>query len=264
MYGQDNNQSDNSSGMVSGQLSFMKDKTQVVGLPIEVMDKVGTTLTEKYYKNRSAASAINQQILAIPDADNEVNRQAIKQISDQVSQKFGEFKKSDNWFDADQAVYQTGEDLLKNEDVKQLSSYAAMYNQTNKLISESKASPLYQQLAMAANKKMAADGFKKDGRYLGYQGVALSGDLDPTKYLKKINDLMASWHDTETTLGYSHDQVNMGTAPDGYKAVLDHFGTTTVKEISKDQVYAYAKSIVDADPNFQAEMKDIARLTLFG
>jgi len=251
--------------MQFGQLSFMKGNQPVVGLPLDVIDKVGTQLTEKYYKNRQAASAFKKQVLDLPDSNNENNKKIIEQKSGEITKLFEPFK--EKWDDADEAVYDIADSIVADPDIKALYKHNALYQQTEKQIEDSKAPEYYKQLRRAKN-AMEYKGIKDDkGQALNYNGRGLSGDLDMIKYFKTYNDLLSGWKADTTSHTLNPQSIGQDSLPEGYsegsKAIYQKFGTIDIEKVDKREVEKYLMGIVAQDSHLKAELADISELDLF-
>ena len=251
----------------SGDLSFMQSAPQVIGLPLEIMDKVGSTLTESYYRNRKAVSKMKADVLALPDVNNANNRKVIDGISQEVSEVFKQFAKEDSWFDADNAVYDMTDKITSDPRVKDLITDANLAAQTEKALEDSKATEYDKQTRRTMN-TMSYNGIRdENGNRTSYNGRALSGDLDMTKYFKKYNDLVSGWKADSSSSSLNPQQFKMDSAmsglSEGAQAVYNKFGTIDIEKVDKEEVENYLMGIVQQDNHLKAEINDISELTLF-
>jgi len=252
--------------MQFGQLSFMKGGQPVVGLPLDVISKVGDKLTEKYYNNRSSYVKMGSEVLNLSDVDNENNRKIIDGKYEEIKSKFQTFKDKDNWDMADDAIMDTAIKFMEDQDVKDLQKHAALKNQTDKAIEESKAPDIYKQARRAKNKQTYKGIRDENGNALNYSGSALQGDLDFTKYYKQVNDLLTGFKEDKRKIDLGLVQVtreSIGSMSEGFQMVYNKQGSRTISEVSEDEVRALAFNVVNNDPKFQAELAEVAELNLY-
>lgn len=248
-----------------GDLSFRKGGTQVVGLPLDVIDKVGTNLTEKYYRNRQAVGRMKQDVLNLPDANAEGNKKIIKELSDQVASEFEAYGKEDNWFDADKKVFDMSDKLMSDTRIKELHQFAGMAAQVDKSIDESKAPENWQQLRRAKNRMMNNDGIRdKDGNSRTYNGSTLPGNMDISESVKYYADLAKGWKADIQTMTDNGGKININETSDGFKQYATRFGTTKITSVNPQEVKDFLMGIVMIDAKLKSNMDAIAELTLFG
>ena len=245
-----------------GELSFAKDASPVVGLPLDVIDKVGTSLTDRYYKNRTAASSLQKEAINLPDSNSDVNKKIIQDLSSGIKDKFSQFAKQDSWFDADKAVFDTADELTSNPIVKDLIKYNMQYSKIDKDIEDSKAPEYYKQLQRSMNQQ-TNKGIRDDqGKAQQYQGIAISGDLDFTKYIKDTADLLSKWK--ADVMSYeSNGNKMLPTMDPNFQELYHTFRNTTTKTFNEPAMIEYAHRLLQANPKFNAEVHDVARLNLY-
>lgn len=246
-----------------GQLSFRQGTPKAVGLPLEVIDKVGTTLTQKYHQNRSAYSAGKEKVLNLPDSNSEGNRKIISQITDGIKQDFAEFEKEGNWWEADDAVYKMADKITSSQEVKDLIKYNAQYAKVDDQIEKSGASEFYKNIRRQMNQSTNYGIRDEKGNALSYQGRGLAGDLDMSKYIKTINDLVSGWKADVQTKINNPQMFNAMKTSDGYNVVAATYGTDKIESVSEDEVRSLVMATMLNDPKFNAEVNDIAELDLF-
>lgn len=246
-----------------GELTFRKGNQPIIGLPLETIDKVGTVLTERYHKNRNAASKIQENILNLPDSNSEENKRIIQDLNKSVKDKFTAFSEKDNWFDADETVYKTAEELMSNQDVKDLMKYNSQYSRVEKEIDDSKAPEYYKQIRRMKNQALNKGIRNEKGEAQQYQGRAISGDLDISKYIKTANDLITGWKADVKEYSTNPSQFSMDNASDGFKMSFNAFGKTRIEQVSEDEVRNLVYSSLASDPKYNAEITELAELDLF-
>lgn len=251
------------SNLMTGDLSFMSSAPNVVGQNIQLLDNVGTSLTESYYRNRQAVSKMKSDILALPDVNNENNRKILEGLSKEVSDTFSQYAKEGTWFDADNAVYDMMDKLQSDTRVKDLIKDAGLAAQTDKVIEDSKATELDKQTRRAMNAQMYKGIRNEKGERTAYNGRGLSGDLDITKYFKKYNELVAGWKADATSMAMNPGSFKMESALPGTQAIYNKFGTIDIEKVDKDEVERYLMGMVQQDNHLKAELNDISELTLF-
>lgn len=246
-----------------GELTFRKGGQPIVGLPLEILDKVGTNLTESYHRNRTAASGLQRQVIDLPDSNSEENKKIIEEISNNVKSKFETFAKEDSWFDADNAVYNTAQELTSDTRVKDLIKYNSQYSRVEKEIDDSKAPEYYKQIRRMKNQAINKGIRNEKGEAQQYQGRAISGDLDISKYIKTANDLITGWKADVKEYSTNPTQFNMDNASDGFKMSFNAFGKTRIEQVGEDEVRNLVYSSLATDPKYNAEITELAELDLF-
>jgi hypothetical protein len=248
-----------------GELSFRRGGSNVVGLPLDVIDKVGSTLTQRYYQNRETALKQKMQAMNLPDANAEGNKQVIAQISKEVDDTFSQYSKEDKWFDADKAVFDTAEKLMSDQRVKSLNKFAAQAAAVDKSIESSGASEHYQMLRRAYNQQVNQQGIldAKGGYSRQYQGKTITGKLDMTEYIKKYDDLVKGWKADKKTYADGLGKVNVDTLSDGFKQVYYKYGKSSIESVNEQEVEKFLMDVVQQDSKLKAELGDIAELDLF-
>lgn len=247
-----------------GNVSFRQGRSQQADLPLDVIGGVGTNLTNRYYTNRQAASKLKEQVLNLPDSNSEGNKKIIEKLSKDVKESFADYAKEDNWFDADNAVYDTMDKITSSQEVKDLYKYNAQYAKVDDEIEKSGAPEYYKQLRRAKNAMVSQKGIRGDnGESLSYQGRGLSGNLDVTGMYKQIEDLVDGWKaDKETYLKNPQTFETMETS-EGFKVWMNSHGKESIEKVDENEVRAFISNMVVNDPKFNAMVNDIAELDLF-
>lgn len=252
-----------------GQLAFRQGQTRAVGLPLEMIDKLGASMTASYHRNRQAVSKLKSEVLNLPDSNSEVNKRIIENMSEEVKAGFAEYEKEGNWWNADDAVYDTMDKLVSDPRVKDLQQYSAQYSAIYKKIDEAKTSQYWKNLAHAYNqslnkgiREVDADGNITDTA-LTYQGSSIS-DIDMTKILKDANELITGWKaDFDAKVvggGISKDNY---LTDDGFQPLVRMYGKQTLETVDRDEIEAFVMNFVMSNPDYQGQVSDIARLSLF-
>lgn len=242
--------------------SLYKGSPSNVGLPLDVIKNTGDQMYARYTENRAKAFNIETTALNLPDAGNANNKKIIQNLGDSIKTKFKEYQDEDKWWEADKAVVEVAKELATSPIVKDLQTHAALRAKVDKDIDDSKAPEYYKNLQRLYNQKTYKGIRDQNGNALNYTGTSISS-MDLMGKYKEYQELAKGFEADMNTYIENPTQTTIDNASDGFKYAINHFGTTKIKEVSKDEINNYLRSIITNDPEFTAITQDIARLDLF-
>lgn len=242
--------------------TLFKGSPSSVGLPLNIIKDTTNRIYSRYTENRAKAFQLQSSALNLPDIGNENNRKLIQDLGTSIDSKFKEYQDEDKWWEADKAVMQVAKELSTSQIVKDLQTHAALKAKVDKDIDDSKAPEYYKNLQRLYNQKTYKGIRDEKGNALNYSGTSLSSCDLMSKY-KEYQELAKGFEADMNTYMNNPSQTVIDNASDGFKYAVNHFGTTKIKQVSKDEVKDYLMSIISNDPEFNAITQDVARLDLF-
>lgn len=249
-------------GIAIGQYNTNTLKTPQPQDYASVYAAVGNALNQKYYQNREAyinriANPLSQ-IKATSRGRKVLDSERAKIVEDS-----NEFKESDNWFLADDYIYEQTENILTNEGLKAVQADYALEQQYLEELKKSDWDTQNQNAFLLRSRLQSGDiEYDSDTNTVisgGFNGVQIGKKFDVNKYQKDIFDILSKAKADKVsfeTLVTSPDAIrqyglDVATGFDGEKLASHFVKTGSEKEgITEEQIMSYAMSLLKSNPDY--------------
>ena len=223
---------------------------------------VGNALNQKYYQNREAY--INR--IANPLSQIKATSRGRKVLDSErakIVEGSNEFKESDNWFLADDYIYEQTENILTNEGLKAVQADYALEQQYLEELKKSDWDTQNQNAFLLRSRLQSGDiEYDSDTNTVisgGFNGVQIGKKFDVNKYQKDIFDILSKAKADKVSfesLVTSPDAIrqyglDVATGFDGEKLASHFVKTGSEKEgITEEQIMSYAMSLLKSNPDY--------------
>lgn len=230
---------------------------------------IGNALNQKYYQNRQAYinNIVNplSQIKATSRGQKVLNSERAK-----IIEGANQFKEQDNWFAADDYIFNTTESIRNNEGLKAVQADYALQQQFNEELDKSDWDQR-SKLAIKLQANLQSDEIVYDADTNtvisgGFNPVPIGKPFDVQKYQKDIYDILSkakadstSWEklitDPKMISQYGLDTI---TGLDGEEIVQGFIKTHgKTEQITYNEIYNYAMSLLASNPEYQSHLRTV-------
>lgn len=223
---------------------------------------VGNALNQKYYQNREAY--INR--IANPLSQIKATSRGRKVLDSErakIVEGSNKFKESDEWFLADDYIYEQTENILTNEGLKAVQADYALEQQYLEELKKSDWDTQNQNAFLLRSRLQSGDiEYDSDTNTVisgGFNGVQIGKKFDVNKYQKDVFDILSKAKADKVSfenLVTNPDAIrqyglDVVTGFDGERLASHFVKTGSEKEgITEEQIMSYAMSLLKSNPDY--------------
>lgn len=223
---------------------------------------VGNALNQKYYQNREAY--INR--IANPLSQIKVTSRGQKVLDSErakIVEGANEFKEQDNWFAADDYIYEQTENILTNEGLKAVQADYALEQQYIEDLKKSDWDTQNQNAFLLRSRLQSSDiVYDAETNTVisgGFNGVQIGKKFDVNKYQKDVFDILSKAKADKVSfenLVTNPDMIrqyglDVATGFDGEKLASHFVKTGSEREgITEQEIMSYAMSLLKSNPDY--------------
>ena len=223
---------------------------------------VGNALNQKYYQNREAY--INR--IANPLSQIKATSRGQKVLDSErakIVEAANEFKEQDNWFAADDYIYNQTENILTNEGLKAVQADYALEQQYMEDLKKSDWDTQNQKAFLLRSRLQSSDIiYDAETNTVvsgGFNGVQIGKKFDVNKYQKDVFDILSKAKADKVSfenLVTNPDMIrqyglDVATGFDGEKLASHFVKTGSEREgITEQEIMSYAMSLLKSNPDY--------------
>ena len=223
---------------------------------------VGNALNQKYYQNREAY--INR--IANPLSQIKATSRGQKVLDSErakIVEGANEFKEQDNWFAADDYIYEQTENILTNEGLKAVQADYALEQQYMEDLKKSDWDTQNQNAFLLRSRLQSSDiVYDAETNTVisgGFNGVQIGKKFDVNKYQKDVFDILSKAKADKVSfenLVTNPDMIrqyglDVATGFDGEKLASHFVKTGSEREgITEQEIMSYAMSLLKSNPDY--------------
>lgn len=249
--------------IATGNYNFQTLKTPQTQDYGSVYVAVGNALNQKYYQNRQAY--INN--IANPLSQIKASSRGQKVLDSErakIIEGSEQFKQDDNWFAADDYIFNTTENILTNEGIKAIQNDYALEQQYLEELKKSDWDTQAQNAFLLRSRINSSDiEYDSDTNTVikgGFNPISIGKKFDINKYQKDVLDILSKAKADKISvesLVTDPDKIrqyglDVATGYDGEK-LASHFikqGSST-ERITEEQIQSYAMNLLNSNPEYR-------------
>lgn len=262
-------------GLITPTVNFSPTERLQIADITQLYTYVGNALTRRYETNRQAAlNNVYNPLSQVKARDKD--RALLNDIESDITAQLDEFRESDQWFDADQAVFNATNDILSNKGLRAIQeSYAAEQQYEQGLAESGWDGATQTYFKLASKEQSGAIQYDKEKNEVlggGFSGINYGEPYDVAGYMEKVaklaSDIPASGSELQRVITDPQSNIIRGIASmtgESGESIVSMFTqvANSAEGVSRERVMSLVQTMLMNNPELISHKSTIAKRDLF-
>ena len=262
-------------GLITPTVNFSPTERLQIADITQLYTYVGNALTRRYETNRQAAlNNVYNPLSQVKARDKD--RALLNDIESDITAQLDEFRESDQWFDADQAVFNATNDILNNKGLRVIQeSYAAEQQYEQGLAESGWDSATQTYFKLTSKEQSGAIQYDKEKNEVlggGFSGINYGEPYDVAGYMEKVaklaSDIPASGSELQRVITDPQSNIIRGIASmtgESGESIVSMFTqvANSSEGVSRERVMSLVQTMLMNNPELINHKSTIAKRDLF-